>query len=194
MQALTRDGLKKFLEACLAQSEQTWLMALLAVNHGLRVSELCGRWAVKHVKKEKVRYFHKGILAREVRNGLITIRRLKGSSITKQPLQPHENPLFDEKRATEQLAAKTPRNEQLFKLDRTTAWRHLQEAGRAAGINLDAAHIRGMKHTLGTLAAEKTPPKELQIQMGHKDGKNTLRYYDTNPEQAAERVHKALAL
>jgi len=194
MQALKREELAKFLEACREQSEQTWLMALLAVNHGLRVGELCGRWAVRKVKGNKEKYFHRGILAREVRNGLITIRRLKGSEITTQPLVAHENPLFDERRAVEKLVLKTRPNDPLFKLNRTTAWRHLQAAGRAAGVKLSAAHIRGMKHTLGTLAAENTAPKELQIQMGHKDGKNTLRYYDTTPEQAAEAVKRALAL
>lgn len=194
MQALNREDLAKFLTACRAQSERTWLMALLAVNHGLRVGELCGRWAVRTVKGKKERYFHPGILAREVRNGLITVRRLKGSEITTQPLQPHENPLFNERAAVEKLVLITPANAQLFKLDRSTAWRHLQLAGRAAGIKLSAAHIRGMKHTLGTLAAEKTAPRDLQLQMGHKDGKNTLRYYDTTPEQAAESVRKSLAL
>jgi len=194
VQALKREELAKFLEACREQSEQTWLMALLAVNHGLRVGELCGRWAVRKLKGKKEKYFHHGILAREVRNGLITVRRLKGSEITKQPLVSNENPLFDERAAVEKLVLKTNRNQPLFKLNRTTAWRHLQAAGRAAGVKLSAAHIRGMKHTLGTLAAENTAPKELQTQMGHKDGKNTLRYYDTTPEQAAEAVKRALAL
>jgi len=198
MQALNREELAKFLAACREQDEQIWLLALLAVNHGLRVGELCGRWAIRSRKvngeKKKEKYFHHGILAREVRNGLITIRRLKGSETTTQPLQPHDNPLFDERSATEKLAGEREPDEQLFKLDRTTAWRRLQKAGKAAGIKLSAAHVRGMKHTLGTLGAEKTAPRDLQLQMGHKDGKNTLRYYDTTPEQAAERVRKALAL
>lgn len=194
MQALTRDELLKFLQACRQQSETDWLMALLAVNHGLRVSELCGRWAVKRVKKQKTRYFHKGILGREIRNGMITIRRLKGSKTTTHPLVGHANSLLNERAAVEKLALITPENGQLFKLDRTTAWRHLQRAGRAAGIRLSAAHIRGMKHTLGTLAAEKTPVKKLQLHMGHANPKSTLAYYDVTPEQAAESVEKALAL
>jgi integrase len=194
MQALTREELTRFLTACKQASETDWLMALMAVNHGLRVSELCGRWATKRVKKQKVRYFHPGILGREVRDGYVTIRRLKGSEATTQPLVAHDNPLFDERSAVEILALKTRPDEPLFKMERTTAWRHLQRHGRAAGIRLAGAHIRGMKHTLGTLAAEKTPVKKLQLQMGHKNPKSTMAYYDVTADEAAETVQKALGL
>ena len=76
-----------------------------------------------------------------------------------------DNPLCDEKEALERLVLNSPGNQQLFKRDRTTVWRHFQAAARAAGLKLTAAHIRGMKHTLGTLAAEKIPLKQLQMQM-----------------------------
>lgn len=194
MQALTREELPRFLEACRAQSETDWLMALLALNHGLRVSELCGRTAIRKVKGVKENYFHPGILAREIREGEIHVRRLKGSKSTNHPLVRHRNPLFDERAAVEKLAASLGRNEQLFDMERTTAWRHLQRAGRSAGIRLTKASIRGLKHTLGTLAAEKTPVKKLQLHMGHKNPKSTLAYYDVTPEEAAETVQEALSL
>lgn len=188
MQALKREELAKFLTACKAQSEEDWLLALLAYNHGLRVSELCGRWATKKVKGNKVRYFHQGILAREVRHGQITVRRLKGSKVTTHPLRSDPDPLFNERNATEQLALKKNPNQSLFKLDRTTAWRHLQKAGRAAGVNLAAASVRGMKHSLGTEMSEKHPVKVLQLYMGHVKAESTMCYYDVTPEEAAERV------
>jgi integrase len=194
MQALKREELVKFLKACKRASETDWLMALLALHHGLRVSELCGRWAVRKVKGKRQKYFHPGILGREVKDGHIHIRRLKGSQTTVQPLVRHPNPLFSERAAVERLASETEPNQSLFKLDRTTAWRHLQAHGRTAGIRLAAAHIRGMKHTLGTLAAEKTPVKKLQLHMGHKNPKSTLAYYDVTPAEAAATVEAALGL
>lgn len=194
MQALTREELANFLKACREQSEETWLIALLARNHGLRVSELCGRWASKRVNKQWVRYFHDGILAREVREGYITIRRLKGSSVTKHPLVTDTDPLFDERAATERLALKKSRHQPLFKMDRTTVWRRLQAAGKAAGIRLSSCHVRGMKHTLATEVSKKKTVKELQLYLGHKNPKSTMVYYDVTPEQAAESVQGCLAV
>lgn len=197
MQSLTREELVKFLLALQADDDRYRLMAVMAVRHGLRVSELTGRWAVRRVKgrkRKKEKYFHCGIMAREIRNGQITIRRLKGSLTTTQPLEPHANPLLDEKIALEKLALITPPNQPLFKCERTTVWRHFQAAGKAAGVKLTAAHIRGMKHTLGTLASENTSVKKLQIQMGHKKPDSTMAYYDVTPEQAAESVRTSLAL
>lgn len=192
MQALTREELAKFLEACKSASEEDWLMALLAFNHGLRVSELVGRWAVKRAKKQRVKYFHQGILGREVRDGCLTVRRLKGSKVTKHPLVSDPDPLFSEKNATERLALKRGANQPLFKHDRSTVWRRLQRHAHRAGIKLSAASIRGMKHSLGTQASEKVPVKVLQIYMGHVKAESTMAYYDVTPEQAAERVQGCL--
>jgi integrase len=192
MQALTEDELLRFLQACWDASKTDWMMAVLAVNHGLRVGELTGRWAVKRVKGQKIRYFHKGILASEVKDGFVTVRRLKGSNRTTQELVSHENPLLNEREAIERLALIKPAYAQLFKMDRSTAWRHFQRHGRKAGIRLSSAHIRGLKHTLGTLAAEKVPVKVLQMQMGHKDPKSAMAYYDVTAQQASARIAAVL--
>ena len=192
MQALTEEQLLRFLQACWEIGETTWLMAVLAVNHGLRVGELTGRWAVKKVKGQKVRYFHQGILGSEVRDHSLIVRRLKGSNRTIQALVSHDNPLLNEREAVERLALITPKNQSLFQMDRTTAWRHLQKAGRRAGVRLSSASIRGMKHTMGTLAAEKVPVKVLQLQFGHKDPKSAMAYYDVTPQQASTRIAEVL--
>lgn len=200
MQALTREELTKFLTACQAISEELRLMAVMAVNHGFRVSELVGRWAIRREKRgkgkkvKKIRYFHKGILAREVRDGYISIRALKGSENAREPLVSNPNPLFDERAALEKLVLITPQNEPLFKMERTTAWRRFQQAGRAAGIALSSAHVRAMKHTLGTLTAEKVPVKVLQKRMRHKNPKSTMAYYDVSAERVASLIEEALAL
>lgn len=192
MQALTEQQLLRFLAACRDANEIDWLMALLAYHHGLRVSELTGRWAVKRVKGQKVAYFHHGIRASDVEDGRLTVVRLKGSKRTCQPLVTHSNPLLNEREALIRLASRKLPNQPLFKFDRTTVWRRLQRHGRKAGIRLSSAHIRGIKHTLGTIAAEKVPVKVLQIQMGHVNPKSTLAYYDVTPERAAETVAEAL--
>ena len=203
VQALTYDELLRFLAACRAASERDWLMAALSVNHGLRVTEIVGGWVLVKTgqkvagKEVKKKVWHSGITPDAIKDGMLVVQRVKGSKRTEQPLVVHPNPLLDERAALERLVLLTPQNQPLFKMHRTTAWRRLQRHGRTAGVRLRAASVRGLKHTLGTLMAEKIPVaggvKAIQLQMGHESVKSSLAYYDLTPEEAARRALAALS-
>ena len=69
------------LKAARERSTRDWAMILLAYRHALRASEVCGLKLVDI----------------DLKAGSISIRRLKGSLQTVQPLYPHRGrPLLDE--------------------------------------------------------------------------------------------------
>jgi integrase len=82
MKALSQDEILKVLRAA-SDSPRDLAMILIAFRHGMRASEVCGL-EVKDV---------------DMKNGEITIRRLKGSLKTTQPLADLQGqPLLSEKR------------------------------------------------------------------------------------------------
>src|SRR5258708_20771503 len=82
MKALTQDEILKVLKA-VSDTPRDLAMILLAFRHGMRASEVCGL-ELKDV---------------DLKNGEITIRRLKGSLKTTQPLADLQGqPLLSEKR------------------------------------------------------------------------------------------------
>ena len=82
MKALSQDEILKVLKAA-SDSARDLAMILIAFRHGMRASEVCGL-EVKDV---------------DIKNGEITIRRLKGSLKTTQPLADLQGqPLLSEKR------------------------------------------------------------------------------------------------
>ncbi len=82
MKALSQDEILKVLKA-VSDNPRDLAMILLAFRHGMRASEVCGL-ELKDV---------------DLKNGEITIRRLKGSLKTTQPLADLQGrPLLSEKR------------------------------------------------------------------------------------------------
>src|SRR6266404_4391730 len=81
MTFLTPDETLTVLKAARERATRDWAMVLLAYRHGLRASEVCG------LKLADI----------DLKAGAISIRRLKGSMQTVQPLYPHRGqPLLDE--------------------------------------------------------------------------------------------------
>ena len=67
LQSLAKDELLSFLKTARDERERDWLMFLVAYWHGLRASE------VVHLERTAIA------------NGLLTVRRLKGSDTTTSP-------------------------------------------------------------------------------------------------------------
>src|SRR6266481_2722615 len=81
MTFLTPDENLAVLKAAREHATRDWAMILLAYRHGLRASEVCA------LKLTDI----------DLKSGSISIRRLKGSLSTLQPLYPHRGqPLLDE--------------------------------------------------------------------------------------------------
>jgi integrase len=174
VQALNRDELLTLLATAKQARESDWLLMVVALNHGLRVSEVTR------------------ITPHDIRGGQLTVRRLKGSKTTDQPLVEHQDPLLSEAAALTELARRTPKNQPLFKMHRSTAWRRIQRHAKAAGISERKASVRSLKHTLATLTIDRAGVKAVQLQLGHVSAKNTLVYTDISTEEAAARVRGAL--
>jgi len=111
MTSLSKEQLASLLTAARAHSERDWLMLLVAYNHGLRASEVCG------------------LTSASIRDGFITVKRLKGSRAT-------THRLFDsERNALTRLAAeKAGTGEPLFNICRQHFWYLVQKHGKTAGI------------------------------------------------------------
>src|SRR6266403_325005 len=122
MHALTRSELRALLEAARAGRERDWLMILVTFHHGLRASEVTS------------------FQANAVRDGHLTIQRLKGSLKTTQALVVHADPLLDEKAALIEYARKSTPGRAVFAIGRKQFWRLVQKYAKEAGVPAHKAH------------------------------------------------------
>lgn len=166
MKSLTKPELDSLLAVALKHDVRDWLMLLVTFNHGLRVSETLSLSRIN------------------LTGNRLTVARLKGSRKTTQPLLPEEE-------AGLKKLALTPG---LFFLPqytnrgsaRTIFWRKMQAYGLEAGISQHKLHPHALKHTTGRLGYEGGMGiPELQMWLGHANGKNTMVYLESTEEQAA---------
>ena len=131
------------LKAARKRSTRDWAMILLANRHGLRASEVCG------IKLADV----------DLKCGSISIRRLKGSLHTIQPLYRHRGqPQLDETAALRAWLRKRPvaGSDYLFtsqkggKLGRTQFFRNFQTVATSAGLPIEKRHPHVLKHSLAS--------------------------------------------
>ena len=150
MDALSKPELLKFLKVARAVSERDWLMFLVAYWHGLRVSELIG------------------LKGSSVRDGFLTVERLKGSLRTVQALVEHSDPLLSERKALLEFTRKTYPNAPIFKLSRQQVWRLMQRYGKLARIPAHKAHPHVLKHTIAMQMIDKAGIQKTRQRLGHK--------------------------
>jgi integrase len=174
MHALSKGELRRLLEAAKAHRERDWLMILVAFHHGLRASEVTG------------------FKAHAVRDGHLTIQRLKGSMKTTQPLVEHEDPLFDERRALIEWARKSKPGEPVFRIGRVQFWRLVHRYARAAGIPEHKAHPHILKHSIAMQTIVGAGVENVRQHLGHKSLSSTGAYLRVGDEEASAAVAKAL--
>ena len=143
MTILTPQEILDLLKVARKRSTRDWAMILLAYRHGLRASEVCG------LKLADL----------DLKAGSISIRRLKGSLHTIQPLHQHRGqPLLDETAAVRAWLRKRPADgsDYLFtsqkggKLDRTQFFRNFQAVAKSAGLSVEKRHPHVLKHSLAS--------------------------------------------
>lgn len=174
MQDLSKDQLLALLAAAKKARERDWLMILVAFWHGLRATEVVS--------------FHKDA----IRDGFITVQRLKGSNKTVQPLVEHENPLLNERQALIDYAAKSNENEPVFNISRVHFWRLVQRHGKAAGIPKHKCHPHAMKHSIALQTIDSAGIHNVRQHLGHKSLSSTGEYLRVSDDDAAAAVRKAL--
>jgi type 1 fimbriae regulatory protein FimB len=168
------------------RSVRDWAMILLAYRHGLRASEVCG--------------FRLGNV--DLKNDSLSIKRLKGSMQTVQPLYAHRGqPLLDEMVTLRAWLKVRPADgsDYLFtsqkggRLDRTQFFRIFRAIAEAAGLPTEKRHPHVLKHSLAShLVATNVNLALVKQALGHRSIGSTMKYVGTTDAQAAEAVQSAL--
>ncbi|MFZ0737562.1 MAG: tyrosine-type recombinase/integrase [Candidatus Acidiferrales bacterium] len=186
MVILTPQETLDLLKAARKRSTRDWAMILLAYRHGLRASEVCG------IKLTDI----------DLKSGSISIRRLKGSLHTIQPLYQHRGqPLLDETAALRTWLRKRPADgsDYLFtsqkggRLGRTQFFRNFQTVAETAGLPVEKRHPHVLKHSLAShLIAGNANLALVRQALGHRSISSTMQYIGTSDSQAAEALQRAL--
>ncbi len=167
MVALTQDETRRLLAQARRADPRDWLMVLVAFTHGLRASEICG------------------LRASAVRDGMLTVRRLKGSERTVHPLRAELDPLFDERSALMAAARKSRKSAKLFPISRFTFWRRVKRYAIAAGIPAVKANPRALKHSIATQRIRSAGIHAVKQYLGHKHIASTEQYLKLDDAEAA---------
>jgi type 1 fimbriae regulatory protein FimB len=186
MNPLTPVEVVAVLKEARTHSPRNWAMILLAYRHGLRASEVCGlRLADIDLKAESA-----------------SIRRLKGSLYTVQPLYQHKGqPLLDEGRALRCWLRERPADgsDYLFtsqkggRLCRSQFFRLFQEYAASAGIAPEKCHPHVLKHSLAThLVGDNMNLAWVKQCLGHKAISSTMKYTFVTDAQATQAAQAAL--
>jgi type 1 fimbriae regulatory protein FimB len=186
MKALNQDEILKVLKA-VSDNPRDLAMILLGFRHGMRASEVCGL-ELKDV---------------DLKNGEITIRRLKGSLKTTQPLADLQGqPLLSEKRVLRAWLAERGSHPSKFvfvsqkssRVHRSQFYRIFSNAAEQAGLPKDKRHPHCLKHSLGvTLVEMNVNLAVIKQALGHKSIASTAIYTVPTDETAGKAVLGALA-
>ena len=183
--ALAPEEILKVLKTA-SQSKRNLAMILLAYRHGMRASEVC------ELRLSDL----------DLKNGQITIRRLKGSLTTTQPLTDHAGqPLLSEKRVLRAwLAERHDASDFVFtsqkggRIHRSQFFRLFQSTAERAGLPSDRCHPHCLKHALGfSLVAANVNLASVKVALGHKRITSTAIYAVPTDEQVGKAVTAALA-
>ena len=186
MTFLTTDETLAVLKAAREHATRDWAMILLAYRHGLRASEVCGLKLVDI----------------DLKAGSISIRRLKGSLQTVQPLYPHRGqPLLDEMSALRfwLRERQSDGSDYLFtsqkggRLDRTQFFRVFQVVAETPALPCEKRHPHVLKHSLAShLVAGNVNLALIRQALGHRSINSTMQYVGTSDGQAAEAAQAAM--
>jgi site-specific recombinase XerD len=163
--------------------EAAWIC--LAVNHGLRASEICN------------------LRVSDIQDGRIDVRRLKDSLHTVQPLQTHVNPLLDEptalgawltERGDGDGSAFLFTSRQGSALSRRQIHRLFEAIAIRAGIPAGLRNPHQCKHFLAsTLVRNGVNLAHVQQALGHKHISSTVRYTHISQAEASAKVSTTFA-
>lgn len=169
-----------------SESKRNHAMILLAYQHGMRASEVCG------LKLKDL----------DFKNEKITVRRLKGSLETTQSMSNVAGqPLLSELRVLKAwLAERNDASDFVFtsqkggRVDRTQFFRIFQSVAERAGIAADLRHPHCLKHSLGfTLVAAGAHMAVIKQALGHKSMQSTAVYTSATDEMADKARQSAMA-
>jgi integrase len=177
MQFLTQEELKRLFAVIKDRRDKA--LFFLAYRHGLRASEI-------------------GLLQRtdvDLKQGRITIHRLKGSLSGIYPLQPDVIKLL-----RSYLRGRSDSSPYLFisnrgvPIDRRTLWCAMQTYGKKAGLSPEKRKFHSLKHSIAThLLDARGELKFVQDWVGHKNIQNTTRYAQLTNRRRDDEARKLFA-
>jgi type 1 fimbriae regulatory protein FimB len=183
---LTPGEMIAVLKAAKERSARDWTMVLLSYRHGMRASEVC------NLRLDDV----------DLKRQAITIRRLKGSLDTVQPLYPHRGvPLLDELAALRAYLRdrEDDGSDFLFvsqkggRLHRSQFFRVFQAIAEAARLPAEKRHPHALKHSLAShLVATNVNLALVKQALGHRAISSTMIYVGTSDLQASEAAAEAM--
>lgn len=172
MKALTREELQRLLDNT---REPLRTMIRFAFLHGARVSELVG------LKRADV----------DLRAGVVTLRRLKGSLTTQQPLSDAERVGLAKVLEQNQSSPYCFLMRSGQPISRLTFGRWFKRACLENGIDASKAHPHILKHACVTyLLQNKMPIVHVQVYVGHASIQSTTRYCHITDEEASAEAMK----
>jgi integrase len=161
-------------------------MILLAYKHALRASEVC------NLRLDDI----------DLKNGSITVERLKGSLRTTQAVTGHRGePLLDELKALREWMRERRHDGSDFlftsqkggRLHRSQFFRLFRSVAADAGLPPEKQHPHVLKHSIAThLVAANVNLTLVKTQLGHKSINSTLRYVSITDRQASQATATAL--
>jgi integrase/recombinase XerD len=149
-------------------------MILVAFWHGLRASEVVS------------------FTPDAVKDGFLTIQRLKGSMRTVQALPEHAEPLLNLRNPLIEYVRKSRPNQPVFSVTRVQFWRLFQRYARAAQIPAHKRHPHVLKHTIAALTIHSAGVENVRQRLGHKSMSSTGEYLKVSDEDASQAVTDAI--
>jgi integrase/recombinase XerD len=202
--SLTPEELIRLLAVARERRLRDWVMILLAYVFGMRASEIVG------------------LRVRDVQDGLVIVRRGKGSEATCHAQESHENPLLDVREAIglwlTEMGARGPKggrrrnskmqpssrnvafpqNQLLFPVSRQQFWRivraHAIDAGIPAGLPYrNKRKAHALKHSIARhLTQDGMPPRDLMEYLGWKKLETAAIYTLPDADEVGARATKIL--
>jgi len=170
MEYLTRDELRRLFQVAYERNRLHHLALVVTLWHGLRVSETVT------------------LKGKQVADGSISIRRLKKSKPTCQPLHMDGDVLFDESPLMEMAKSNKGR---LFNFGRKRVDQFIKRYGEMAGLHPSKCHMHALKHSCAMLIWDATKSLgSIQNYLGHKAPSSTLVYL---AEVDAQKAFSAVA-
>jgi type 1 fimbriae regulatory protein FimB len=174
MKYLTQNELRSLVAAAHASSARDWAMILVAYWHGLRASEVVS------------------LTVNDVRDGFLSVQRLKGSRKTVQPLIAGNDPLFNEKAALAIMCEGKQASDRLFDINRRQFQNVFKKHGLTAGVPEHKCHPHAAKHSCAKIALQNgIHIDELQAYLGHKSLASTGAYLRSDDETASAAFARA---
>jgi len=174
MEHLTKEQLLAVLAEAKKESTRDWLAILLGYTHGLRIAEVCA------------------LTPQNFANRFITVRRLKGSLKTTQPLVSRSNPLLDEKPAIEAWLTQFSARQRIFGIQRSMLGKLFERYARQAGVPRHHRHFHVLKHSIAMHSIRNAGIEGVRQYLGHKSISSTGVYLKIDDAQASAAVQAAL--